>query len=266
MKNPVLSTTPEIKQASKFLEELVSKLTNVASDFIKFQPPEKCRADVEAAYLLKLTICHVESVVSLAQQDLYLLPSAVVISRSAFETAMNALWMLEPEDPFEREVRLVAFMQKEETEFSDRYINSLNALGADTLESEQVRDNIKLFREATISDLPPEYKSFPKIPDIRTMLRSMNRERTYPLYRILCQYVHGTHAVTWRYKTVLDNPNEIGEFLSPKEWHSLLYICGYSLEQLGCKFLIRLGHDPELVLSESFRHEFWQAINSIATS
>ncbi|MEP0881368.1 DUF5677 domain-containing protein [Trichocoleus sp. ST-U3] len=268
MKNTVLSTTPEIKQASELLEELASKLTNVASEFIKFQSPEEYRADVEALHLLQLTICHVESVVSLAQQNLALLPSAAVISRSAFETAMNALWMLEPEDPSQRQVRLIAFMQ-EEIDFYDRYIKKLNELGVDsanTLKIEQDRDKIKLFREAVIRNLPLEYKSLPKMPNIFDMLRSMNREVTYPFYRILCQYVHGTHAATWRYKTVLDNPNEIEEFLSPKKWHSLLHICGYSLEELGCKFLSRLGHDPELFLSESFRHEFWQAIARIATS
>ena len=176
--------------------------------------------------------------------------------------------MLEPEDPSQRQVRLIAFMQ-EEIDFYDRYIKKLNELGADTadtLKIEQDRDEIKLFRETVIMNLPPGYTSLPKMLNIFDMLRSMNRERTYPAYCVLCQFVHGTHAATWRYKTVLDNPNEIGEFLSPKKWHSLLYICGYSLEQLGCKFLIRLGHDPELFLSESFRHEFWQAIARIATS
>ena len=91
MKNNVLYHTPETTKASELLEELIIKLTNIVCDFIKFQPPEKYRAEVEASHLLQLTICHVESLVSLAQQNLCLLPSAAVISRSAFETAMKAL-------------------------------------------------------------------------------------------------------------------------------------------------------------------------------
>jgi hypothetical protein len=43
---------------------------------------------------MKLLIRHLESVCELAGHDLVLLPSAIVLSRAAFEASVRARWML----------------------------------------------------------------------------------------------------------------------------------------------------------------------------
>jgi len=85
-------------------------------------PLGRWEADIEANNLFNLAIRHIESIVELARRDLVLLPSANVLARAVFETSVKAAWMVQPDDPFQRELRWLAHLQ-EEVRMHDRLVS-----------------------------------------------------------------------------------------------------------------------------------------------
>jgi hypothetical protein len=74
----------------------------------------KFESDVEALLLFNLVIRDIEAILTLARTDLVLLPSANVLARAVFEIALKAAWIVQPDDPFDREVRWLAHLAEEE--------------------------------------------------------------------------------------------------------------------------------------------------------
>src|SRR5690349_14733468 len=111
MENIVLPTTPEIERACELLEQFTHRVLDARKTFPSLGEYE---ASIEGLNLMYLMIRNVEAVVTLAREDLVLLPSAMNLTRSVFEMAMKTIWMLAPEHPFEREIRWLAQLQTEE--------------------------------------------------------------------------------------------------------------------------------------------------------
>src|SRR5437667_407082 len=67
-------------------------------------PLGRFESEVESKKLLILVIRNIESLLVIAKTDLVLLPSAYVLARAVLEIGVKAAWIVEPEDPFQREV------------------------------------------------------------------------------------------------------------------------------------------------------------------
>jgi len=73
------------------------------------------RYEFEVECLLNIThsIRILESIVELARKDLVYIQSALILSRSLFETLIKTSWILNPSDIFELESRYVAQLNTE---------------------------------------------------------------------------------------------------------------------------------------------------------
>src|SRR5437660_11030662 len=111
MNDTVMPPTATIRAAISLLERAVSRLIKALPGC---DPVGHYEADVESFNLLRLIIRHVEAVLALASRDLVLLPSAMVVARAAYETAIKLRWMARPDDPFDRESRCLAPLQRAE--------------------------------------------------------------------------------------------------------------------------------------------------------
>src|SRR5947208_171125 len=110
--------TRPVSQAASLLQEGVGRFLRNRSTLPTLGEYE---SDVEALNLFYLVIRHIESVCTLAKRDLVTLPSAQVVSRAALETTIKILWLLKPDDVFEREARWLAHLISEEEYHQARF-------------------------------------------------------------------------------------------------------------------------------------------------
>jgi len=244
MEQVVLQPTPEIRQIADLLDEVIANLL-VAMRAVP--PSGEYESDSEASLLSRLVVRHVEGVIALARLDLVLLPAAHALARSAFECAVRALWLLEPDDPFEREARWLVHLHDEERylEHCARRAQEFGEAGSRWLET---RDTIQQFRLQVSERMPAGYTIPKKLPSFDEILGSLQESQKYIVYKLLSQGVHGTHAATGLYRRHLGTCKETGEFVAPADWELPLVICWFSLQRLGRKLLDRTGGDEEAFL------------------
>jgi hypothetical protein len=99
----------------------------------------KYEADIEAWLLFNLAIRHTEGVIALARHDLILLPPAQMAARAGFEAAVKAAWLVDADDPFDREARWLAHLSFQERYLS-RSANELSEAEQNATVSPQVRE------------------------------------------------------------------------------------------------------------------------------
>src|SRR5689334_21244387 len=100
--------------------------------------------------------------------------------------------MLDPEDPFEREVRWLAHLREGE-DYHRRITEQLSRRGADASNEQNMYEAIRSFRLGVEAKLPPPHLPLPKVPSLWTMLEDIGADEKYLTYRILSQFTHGTH-------------------------------------------------------------------------
>lgn len=262
----MLPPTPEIQTVLKLIEELLNRLKSESS---KIQISGDYQSDITIANLLKLLVRNVESILCLARHDLLLLPSALVIARTVLETAANILWLMQPEDMVDREIRLI-YLLRCENEQREKYIKNLIELGVDKSELEVIesqKEEVQKYCDAIKSRIPSGYtiEEENKLT-VESLLASLNLKNVYPTYRTLCSFTHANHAATWIYKRTLPQGDKFGEHIEPRDWHTPLSICSWVLEQFRSEFRGKFGGGIEEFLPEAMHQEVQQALERILSS
>ncbi len=119
-----MKPSSEIIEIVKLIDSGITIFLNNANE-IKIG---KYESIVECRLILNLCIRHIESINELAKLDMVYLPSAMVLTRTVFESAINALWLIQPEDVFKCESRYLSRLYKYEEWLNDqmKYFDSLN--------------------------------------------------------------------------------------------------------------------------------------------
>ena len=239
--------TPGILRMADLIEQAVGRFLE-ARDTIP--PLGKFESDVEALLLFNLVIRDTEAILTLARTDLVLLPSANVLARAVFEIALKAAWIVQPDDPFDREVRWLAHLAEEER-LHKAASESVAKSGGNPAMFKQRHAEIRDFRTGVARALPAGYSELPGNPGVEGMLENLGQKQMYFLYRVLAQYVHGGHASTWLYRKGLGTLKQGGEFISPKEWHTPLNTAWKNLQVFGETILRSLKSEvPEFLTVE----------------
>src|SRR5688572_25900578 len=115
MENAMVSPpTPEIRATAEAIERAIGWFLERRPSIAEISYFE---ASVEAHNLLNLAVRQLEGIIELARRDLVLLPAAAVLARAAMETSVRAIWLLQEEDPYEREARWLAHLKDEESTY-----------------------------------------------------------------------------------------------------------------------------------------------------
>ncbi len=197
-------------------------------------------------------------------KDLGLIASAMNLTRSVFELSMKSLWMLAPEDAFDREVRWLAQLQTEE-EYYERLCKRLNRLGVDNASINKIKEEIASFRIGVTNVLPESYKPLSKIPDLASMMAAIHEEEKYMSYIFLSQYSHGTHVATGLYRKGLGNDMQFGEYIFPKDWGLIFKLCWFCLAKTSERIFKVLGGDVNAFLTNDFIQKIQETIQRIET-
>jgi hypothetical protein len=250
MSNIVMPPTPVVLRITRLIEDGVGHFLE-ARDTIPALG--RYESDDEAVLLFNLVLRDIEAIVTLARTDLVLLPAANVLARAVFEIALKAAWIVQPDDPFEREVRWLAHLAEEERLLKAVSDSATKNRGNPAIFQEkeaQIRD----FRTGVARALPAGYSQLHGNPSVEKMLQDFGHQRTYTQYRLLAQYVHGGHSATWLYRRNLGNLKEPGEFISPSGWQAPFDMAWRILMVFGQSVLRSLkAKKPEFLTAREVR-------------
>lgn len=222
-------------------------------------------SETEAAFQIILIARHAEAIATVAAAGSRLYPAATTLARACFETAARVLWVLDPEDPFERERRWLSRLHEAVGHY-ERVAASLEAGGTDGSADRAVAAQIAQFRDAVTTALPDHVDP----PDLRRlpldqMLRDIGLEKWYLPYRLLSQYPHGTHVATGLYRRNLGTATVTGEFITPSDWKSILTVTWHSLERPTRRLLGCLGGDAEKFSRDLPRESMDRSLRALVT-
>jgi len=168
----------------------------------------KWESDIEALNLIALSATHAVAVTTLAQTSTSLLPSAIPVARATMESGVRALWLLAPENPFEREARWLVHLEHE--------MNVQKRLAHSNASTNMavIRD----FVDGVRSKLPPGTAAPKGLPSVEQMLESIGMPEKYVIYTFLSQTAHATHHGTSHFRKHLGTMKILGDFTSSEDW------------------------------------------------
>ena len=254
-----MPVTKAIFDAAEMVEDAVGRYLKAKANLSRIG---KYESDVEATILFNIVLRHAEAICTLAKRDLVMLPSAYTIARSAFETTGRILWMLAPDEIFDREARYLAHLAGEES-FYKRVAVLAKEFGKDEKPWQQAEAQIHGFRTEVEKLLPKTAQPVTALPNFRAMLKDVGLEERYGNYMRLSQFAHGAHAAGQLYRKNLGNGKVGGEFIYPESWAEPLNCAWWCLAKGGSTIIIKLGGDPEHFISDAFLQEVQEALNKI---
>jgi hypothetical protein len=125
-----LTSATEIINVCELINGAMNRLKRLIQNATPFIG--KWESDVESVNLMMLICRDLESVTLLARKNINLLPSAMILTRSIFEKAVKVMWIIQPDDPYEREIRWLAQLKTEEDHFS-RLATRFHKFGIDAI-------------------------------------------------------------------------------------------------------------------------------------
>ena len=256
----ILPTTPEVGLVCDELEKGIGRFLNSRSTL---PPLGRYESQVEALNLFYLALRDIEGVVTLARNDLVLIPPALASARAGFEAAVKSMWMIDAGVPFECEGRWLAHLKAEER-FHNRIAARFDEIGKDAGPTRKLAEAIASFSQAMQEILPPTIPVLNGSPSVDKMLESAGVDHLYATYIYLSQFAHAEHAATWLYRSRgLGVEKEIGDFTKPADWHVPLGVAWFSLVHIGRVILKRLGGDPDLFIHKDYEERVIQIIDQI---
>jgi hypothetical protein len=230
-----------LTRAAELLESAVASVLSA----LAATPPTAYEADVEANLMIHLTIRDAEGVAMLAREGTPMYPAAMVLARAAYEGALRTMWMLSPDDSFEREARYLVMLKETErlAEVAAQEFAELSADDAAVQGHLTIAQAIRGFREGVASKLPRSVTPIERVPSLREIIAESGYGARYLLYKFGCQYVHSTNYATGIYRKNLGDAMEIGEFIDAQMWAEPLQITWWSLQAPTARLLEIAGGD-----------------------
>ncbi|RAJ19814.1 DUF5677 domain-containing protein [Pedobacter cryoconitis] len=216
----------------------------------------KYEFEIECLLNIVHSIRILESIIELARKDLVYIQSALILTRSLFETLIKVSWILHPPDVFDNESRYIAQLSTE-CEFWDRWIKELKKKSNSSTEKEEnIRLSMNNFKNDLSKLLVEKGYGIPKLPNMREMLKSLEQERKYINYLLLSQYTHMSHVAGKIYRQNLGAKKELSENVNLEDWYYVFAICWPVFELATELYVFRTENRENL-----YKNEFKETIN-----
>lgn len=260
MTKMILTPTPEVRSACDRIDDAVGRALEAMARAIATDPEwGKYESSRDAVALFKAAIRSVESTLALARADLVLFPGALMTARGAFEISLRAAWLVDCDDPFDRERRWLAHLKNDESS-NGKVAAHLQRVGGDPASFLTAQEQMRTFREAVEGRFPPGYTVVAKVPNVPEMVRTLHDERVYILYCHLSQFIHGARRAATYYAT---DGSPRRDAVKAEDWSLPLAVCWISLFGGARKLLERIGGQPDDFLTQHEASEIESAIAAI---
>lgn len=176
--------------------------------------------------MLPSLVGHVRSVTTLARSDLSLLPTALVASRSAFETGLRIAWVFSTEEAMEVETRALR-LHREAVNWKVRVATHLEeSVGANGERWRQAAaaHEALIKRASEAHDTDPV---LPRAPSVRDQLRCLKLERLYLGYQLSSEHAHGGVASGGEIMQVRRERSPYGTYW-PQDWQLAVNMCAWA--------------------------------------
>jgi hypothetical protein len=195
----------EVKTIVHLLRKSLNLLNDLLNDLHRINPWDDRRMNTmlsEIVYLVRYQREQIEGVLCIASSDLYLYPSAFVISRTVLETNILIEYLLQSEDESERIIRYIKYLNSQfrgRGTFDENIFNSeLPQLRKDKLvkNKDDIMNDINSMKESAISHgISSEIISrVGKLPDTASMMDDISPPQKQIKFRIayykLSKYSH----------------------------------------------------------------------------
>jgi hypothetical protein len=193
MPNISMPPTPGILRMADLIEQAIGRFLEARGTI---PPLGKFESDDEAILLFNLVIRDIEAILTLARTDLVLLPAANVLARAVFEIALKAAWIVQPDDPFDREVRWLAHLAEEERMLKANG-EAAAKRGGDPASFEECHRQIRDFRMGVARALPTGYSELPGNTGVDKMLENLGQKQIHPIQGLgsICPWRPRLHVV-----------------------------------------------------------------------
>ena len=259
MSDKAMPPTKTIADAASLLEDGVGRFLAARKTFPKLGEYE---SDLESLFIFYLVIRHVESICTLAKRDLVMLPSALAVARAAFEATTKILWMLHPDEVFDREARWLVYLAGEE-DYLLRTASLLGDFGHDAGSWVEHAKSTREFRIGVEKLLPPTTKPLKALPNFRAMLKDIGQEQHYLKYMRLSQFSHGTHVAGELYRKNLGNGKVHREFIYPESWAEPLHCAWWCLATGGTTILKKFKGEPSAFMDKPYFDRIAEALSKV---
>lgn len=190
--------------------------------------------------LSNLALRHAEATLALAKTDMVLASSAWVTARAAVEATGRCLWLLEPDDEWEREARWLVFLE-EGARLGGR--PEMKDCPQVIAQSESIED----FRRAVFDKLP-EGASAPKRIESITTILAANDERLASFYVTASQHTHAAELATRTSRANLGVDATYGESVGAEDWLHPLTMSYVSFRATATRLIqLHAGEPPEIL-------------------
>jgi len=231
---------PEIRGACDHIDSLLASFLAArrkASFSRRFEAP------VEVRCLLNLMLRYAESIITLAREDLVLLPAANVVARSMLEAGYRAMWLLDPVDPFEREARWLATIETAIAHY--RKLSTAEVLSDKERQHFATRmEAYKRFSKNMAERCAAEGNKSVKLPNFREIAENSLLPDCYHLFVLLSAYTHSNFVALDLYRKDLGLSKEFGEFITPSAWALSLSVAGTVFYHVARSYLS--DHDVDV--------------------
>ena len=258
----IAPASQSLLRAVDLVEEGVGHLLEarnlLSSEFQKYESSH------DALNLLYHSLRHIEAVVELARKDLVLRPAAFTAARAALEASVRGLWLVDCDEPFEREGRWLGFIDEEvlSRKRAARHF-SQHAHTDASAEQQQVADQLKSYRNA-VAQLLPNGHAPRRLPKFDAMLAETKMNVNYAVYVIGSQFTHGTSWALSQFRQGLGTQRRLTEVKDSVSWVLPVVICSTILRDAGCRILYRLGVPDGCALPHNFSGQLERAVSKVA--
>jgi hypothetical protein len=225
-------------EPTRELRRLATRIDFALGQYLSVRGNSALNSEFEAPRhgwtLSNLALRHAEATLALAKTDMVLAPTAWITARAALESAAKCLWLLEPDDEWQREARFVAFLtegvriKREETE-------GLPHIVAQSASIEEFKDGVK-------AKLLEKRVDVPNVPSMKNILLAENLGLAQ-FYVLASQYTHAAELGTRSYRKDLGTKAVFGEFVAPKDWIQPMWIAYSSFRVTALRLVDLQGED-----------------------
>ena len=147
---------------------------------------------------------------TLARSSISFLASASSLARAAMEAGARSMWLLAPDEPFEREVRWLAHLENE--------VNVRKRLEGALGQDDTGSSTVRAFSAAVRDKLSPGTLVPTQVPKFDALLKAVGAAEKYSVYTYLSQSAHATHHGAGIFRQHLGATKTFGDFASAEDW------------------------------------------------
>ncbi len=210
----------------------------------------KWEAEVESLNLILQLASYAKSARVLANESISLVPSVELIARASIEAGARAIWLLFPNETFEREARWLAHLRGD-LDFRKKIENKSNI----NMQS-KIFEN---FYTGVLSKFPENIPVPKQVPNMYEMLAEIKAPEKYLMYCRYSQQIHSGHYATAYYRKGLGSEKQFGEFISAEDWYLPLSCIWWFLATSAIMFEEKVAASSCHLVPQEIQRKFVEA-------